>query len=93
MSIFRLILIFLCGTLFVLSGVLLSKLIHANNEEAHFRDRIEELTIKEEQLKDKFQLKQDYMRKMISDADFIEQIIRQKTGLSKPNEIIFKFDD
>ncbi|MDR3274283.1 MAG: hypothetical protein LBS87_03065 [Puniceicoccales bacterium] len=55
--------------------------------------RIEELAERQKRLSNEFELKQDYMRRMISDGDFIDQIIREKTGLSKRNEVIFKFGD
>ncbi|MDR0595576.1 MAG: hypothetical protein LBF94_02705 [Puniceicoccales bacterium] len=55
--------------------------------------RVDELTSQQNHLCEEFKLRQDYMRKMISDGEFVEQIIREKTGLSKQNEIIFKFGD
>ncbi|MDE6431793.1 MAG: septum formation initiator family protein [Opitutales bacterium] len=93
MNTFRLILIFLCMILFLLAGVLTSRLVHSNNEEHFFSRKAEELAAQDKKLNTEFQLKQDYMRKMISDSDVIEQTIREKTGLSKPNEVIFKFED
>lgn len=80
-------------SLITLNGVLLSKLVHAGNEEKFLNQKIKNLCAKEETLRSEFQLKQDYMRKMISDSAVIEHVIREKTGLSKPNEVIFEFDD
>jgi cell division protein FtsB len=54
---------------------------------------MEKLTKRLGQLSDEFKLKQDYMRRIISDEEFVEQIIREKTGFSKWNEVIFKFEN
>lgn len=89
----KIVLFILCIIFVLLSCVLFSKLTHSNNEKSYFNKKVEELTVQEKQLCDKFRLKQDYMRKMISDNNFIEQMVREKTGLSKPNEVIFKFDN
>ncbi len=93
MNAFRLILAGICTALFVLTGILLSRLMHVRNEERFFEKKVGQLADQEKQLNADFQLKQDYMRKMISDQDVIERTIREKTGLSKPNEVIIKFDD
>jgi cell division protein FtsB len=89
----RLILLFFNILFATLSCVLVSRLWHAKKQELHMLSRIEELTEKQKHLSNESELKQDYMRRMISDRDFIDQIIREKTGLSKRNEVIFKFGD
>jgi hypothetical protein len=33
------------------------------------------------------------MRKMLTDKDFMEQVIHQKTGYIKDKETVFKFED
>jgi cell division protein FtsB len=72
---------------------LISRLWHAKKQEAHMLRRVEELTGRQKHLFNEFELKQDHMRKIISDGGFVEQLIREKTGFSKKNEMIFKFED
>ncbi|MDR2435900.1 MAG: septum formation initiator family protein [Puniceicoccales bacterium] len=76
-----------------LSCILISSLWHARKQEGHMLSRIEELTNRRKHLSDEFTLKQDYMRKIANDGEFVEQLIREKTGFSKQNEIIFRFED
>ncbi len=84
---------FICIGLLSLIGLLSKRLIHAINEELYFNKKSKILNVQENKLIEEFKLKQDYMRKMICDKNFIEQIIHEKTGLCKPNEIIVKFED
>jgi cell division protein FtsB len=87
----NLVFLFFSATFASLSFVLVSRIQHAKRQEAHMLNRMESLTGQLEKLSSEFELKQDYMRRMISDEEFVEQIIREKTGLSKRNEVIFKF--
>ncbi|MDR1256046.1 MAG: septum formation initiator family protein [Puniceicoccales bacterium] len=88
------IILFFSNILFaVLACTLASALWHVKKQEAHMLSRIEVLTERQKHLCDEFALKQDYMRQMISSDEFVEQIIREKIGLSKQNEVIFKFED
>lgn len=93
MGFFKILLIGLCVVSCSLSGILLTELAHASNEERFFSKKVEILSAQESQLRATLQLKQDYMRKMICDSRVVDQVIREKTGLSKANEVIFKFDD
>ncbi|MDR0715385.1 MAG: septum formation initiator family protein [Puniceicoccales bacterium] len=93
MKLGRLILLLFNVLFATISCVLISRLWHSKKQEAYMLSRIDELTSQQNRLCEEFELKQDYMRKMISDGEFVEQIIREKTGLSKQNEIIFKFGD
>jgi cell division protein FtsB len=81
--------IFLVAT----SCALLSQLQRAKKQELCLLRQIEELTDRKKRLSDEFELKQDYMRKMISDGEFVDQIIRDITGFSRQNEVIFKFEN
>ena len=83
----------LCVLFFFTSCMLVSRILSSNRERAHIAKKIEELTVKSDRLLNEFGLKQDYMRKIISDERISDMIIREKTGLSKANEIIFKFTD
>jgi cell division protein FtsB len=91
MKLGNLVLLFSSALFAFFSFVLISRLQHAKKQEVYLLNRIEKLTDQLRCLSDEFELKQDYMRRIISDEEFVEQIIREKTGLSKQNEIIFKF--
>ncbi|MDR2721125.1 MAG: hypothetical protein LBB15_02445 [Puniceicoccales bacterium] len=72
---------------------MISSLWHAKKQEAHMLSHMEELTARQKHLSDEFELKQDYMRQMVNDGEFVDQLIREKTGFSKRNETIFKFEN
>jgi hypothetical protein len=81
------------GILILCNGKVAKDFIASKNEHHRLLAKMNFLLEKNEELGNAFVLKQDHMRKMLTDRDFIEQVICQKEGYIKPTGTILKFED
>jgi cell division protein FtsB len=86
---FTLILVAMVG----LNAKLVASLVGSIYERKDLLGRLEILEKKKQETDNQFVLKQDFMRKMLTDKDFVEQVIRRKEGYIKRTETVFKFGD
>jgi cell division protein FtsB len=68
-------------------------LTNSRKENRRLLRRIDSFSAESENIKNQFILKQDHMRKMLTDSDLLNQMVRQKEGYIKPREKLFKFED
>ena len=74
----------------VLTG---SSLRKANREYHQMNHQLQDLQAKHTEIAEEFLTKQAYMRKLLTDQAFMQQIIREKEGYIGSKESIFKFED
>ena len=55
--------------------------------------QLQDLRTKHTEVSESFLTKQAYMRKLLTDQAFVQQIIREKEGYIGSKESIFKFED
>ncbi|MDR1233229.1 MAG: hypothetical protein LBJ75_03140 [Puniceicoccales bacterium] len=89
----KVILIFVLGILSFINIKLIMSLVDTRREEARLSKKLNGLFEKRQTAENQFILKQDHMRKMLTDKDFMEQVTHQKTGYTKDKETVFKFED
>ncbi|MDR1457791.1 MAG: hypothetical protein LBI47_03025 [Puniceicoccales bacterium] len=89
----KVVLIFILGILSFINIKLIMSLIDTRREEIRLSKKLNGLFEKRQTAENQFILKQDHMRKMLTDKDFMEQITHQKTGYIKDKETVFKFED
>ncbi|MDR2776700.1 MAG: hypothetical protein LBB17_01475 [Puniceicoccales bacterium] len=87
------ILVFILGILSFINIKLIMSLIDTRREEIRLSKKLNSLIEKKQNAEDQFVLKQDHMRKMLTDKDFMEQVTHQKTGYIKDKETVVKFED
>ncbi|MDR1173579.1 MAG: hypothetical protein LBK24_02175 [Puniceicoccales bacterium] len=89
----KVILIFVLGILSFINIKLIMSLVDTRREETRLSKKLNGLFEKRQTAENQFILKQDHMRKMLTDKDFMEQVTHQKTGYIKDKETVFKFED
>ncbi len=88
--------LFLVVVFFVLAAInvnLLTSFVHAKEEQAQLKMKIAMLKDMNEIAANDFSIKQDHMRSLLNNQEFVNQVIRSKEGHVKPREKIFKFAD
>lgn len=73
---------------FALSGVIFK----TQREYAHLQERQRELEANLAHLRLQHDQREAYLRLMLSDPEFIERVARERLGLVRPDETIFRFD-
>ncbi|MDR1401721.1 MAG: hypothetical protein LBI81_02060 [Puniceicoccales bacterium] len=84
---------FIVISLLLCDAKLIVTLVNSHRENSRLLRRINLLLEKNNEVKNEFVLKQDHMRKMLTDRNFMNQVVRQKEGYIKPKEKLFKFED
>ncbi len=77
----------------VINVNLLTSFVHAKEEQAQLKMKIAMLKDMNEIAANDFSIKQDHMRSLLNNQEFVNQVIRSKEGHIKPQEKIFKFAD
>jgi cell division protein FtsB len=86
-------LIFAFAILLYANGRLASSIFSSKKEMGGLSERLNYLSERSCEAEKQFALKQDHMRKMLTDSDFVESVVRQREGYIKQNEMVFKFED
>ena len=81
------------GVLAMVNINLLMSFLHAKEEQAQLKMKIAMLKDMNEIAANDFSIKQDHMRSLLNNQEFVNQVIRHKDGHIKPQEKIFKFAD
>ncbi|MDR1432975.1 MAG: hypothetical protein LBI61_01365 [Puniceicoccales bacterium] len=72
---------------------LVIELVDAQKEHSRLRCRVRPLLEKTGEAEKQLAMKQDHMRKMLTNKDFMEQVVREKAGYIGQKEKIFRFED
>ncbi|MDR2778760.1 MAG: hypothetical protein LBB16_00520 [Puniceicoccales bacterium] len=89
----KIVLTFILGVLSFINIRLTMSLIDTRHEAIRLSKKLSDLLEKKQARESQFILKQDHMRKMLTDKDFMEQMAREKAGYIKNKETVFKFED
>lgn len=68
-------------------------LLQTYREYRHFAEREAQIEAEIVQLRAAQQYREQYLRLMLEDAEFLERVVREKLGYVGPNETVFYFDD
>jgi translation initiation factor IF-3 len=77
----------------LVNGRLATALVSASGEKNALTARLTALAERRRGTECDFVLKQDHMRRMLSDGDFVKQAIRRRERYIGEMETIFKFED
>lgn len=66
-------------------------LLRTYREYSAFKIKEAELTVQLEQKQTELRQRQEYLRMVLDDPDFIDRVIREKLGFAKPSEKVYRF--
>jgi len=81
---------------FILAGVviLFSVLLHQTYQEYQaFTAREAQLYSRLQQLQEENRSKQIYMEKLLNDPEFLERVVRERLGYSRPDDLLYRFPE
>lgn len=88
---------------FVLSilGILLAAivvgfavLLHQTKRELDtFKDKVESYEVRMAQLRQDIRIKESYLEKIRKDPEFLERVVRERLGYSKPGDLLYRFPE
>jgi len=89
----RVILLMLLGMLIVLTIFFSSLILQTYREYKTFRAREVRIEAKLTQARKEFEQKEAYMARLLEDPEFLERVVRERLGYSRPDELLFRFSD
>ncbi|PDH31090.1 MAG: septum formation initiator [Puniceicoccaceae bacterium MED-G30] len=89
----RVILWMALATLLILGVFLGSMMLQTRREYRHFIDRRAGLENRLAQAHNEFRTKEAYYARLLEDPEFLERVARERLGYSRPDEVLFRFDD
>lgn len=78
------------GVLVVFFGGMLLK---THREFQNFKDRQDRIESKFIQARKEFQEKEAYLAGLLEDPEFLERVVRERLGYSRPDELLFRFSE
>lgn len=78
------------GILVVFFGGMLLK---THREFQNFKERELRIESKLIQARKEFHEKEAYLNRLLEDPDFLERVVRERLGYSRPDELLFRFSD
>lgn len=81
------------AALFILGVFLGSMLLQTRSEYRHFIERKAGLETRLARAREEFRRKEAYFARMLEDSEFLERVARERLGYSRPDEVLFRFDD
>ena len=85
-----LMLLAMLGILLVFFGGLLLK---THREFQNFKERQDRIESKLIQARKEFEQKEAYLSRLLEDPEFLERVVRERLGYSRPDELLFRFSD
>lgn len=85
-----LILLGMLGVLVVFFGGLLLK---THREFQNFNARQDRIESKLIQARKELEQKEAYLSRLLNDPEFLERVVRERLGYSRPDELLFRFSD
>ncbi|MEN8661076.1 MAG: FtsB family cell division protein [Lentimonas sp.] len=89
----RVILLMLLGMLVVLVLFFSSLILQTYREYKNFRAREIRIEAKLTQARKEFEQKEAYLARLLEDPEFLERVVRERLGYSRPDELLFRFSD
>lgn len=89
----RVILLMLLGMLIVLVIFFSSLMLQTYREYKNFRAREVRIEAKLTQARKEFEQKEAYLARLLEDPEFLERVVRERLGYSRPDELLFRFSD
>jgi len=89
----RVILLMLLGMLVVLVIFFSSLILQTYREYKNFRVREVRIEAKLTQARKEFEQKEAYLARLLEDPEFMERVVRERLGYSRPDELLFRFSD
>ena len=89
----RVILLMLLGMLIVLVIFFSSLILQTYREYKNFRAREIMIEAKLTQARKEFEQKEAYMARLLEDPEFLERVVRERLGYSRPDELLFRFSE
>jgi cell division protein FtsB len=89
----RVILLMLLGMLIVLVIFFSSLMLQTYREYTNFRAREDRIEAKLIQARKEFEQKEAYLARLLEDPEFLERVVRERLGYSRPDELLFRFSD
>ncbi|MGJ8639284.1 MAG: FtsB family cell division protein [Opitutaceae bacterium] len=89
----RVILLMLLGMLVVLVIFFSGLILQTYREYKNFRAREVRIEAKLTQARKEFEQKEAYLGRLLEDPEFLERVVRERLGYSRPDELLFRFSD
>ena len=89
----RVLLLMLVGMLCVLVIFFGGLLLKTHREFQNFQSRQDRIELKLIQARKEFEQKEAYLARLLEDPDFLERVVRERLGYSRPDELLFRFSD
>jgi len=89
----RVLLLTLLGMLCVLVVFFGGLLLKTHREFQNFKARQDRIEAKLIQARKEFEQKEVYLARLIDDPEFLERVVRERLGYSRPDELLFRFSD
>jgi cell division protein FtsB len=68
-------------------------LLKTHREFQNFKARQDRIEAKLIQARKEFEQKEAYVTRLIDDPEFLERVVRERLGYSRPDELLFRFSD
>jgi len=89
----RVIMLMLMGMLVVLIIFFTSLILQTHREYSNFKARENRIEQKLIQARKEFEQKEAYLTRLLEDPEFMERVVRERLGYSRPDELLFRFAD
>ena len=89
----RVLLFMLLGLLCVLVIFFGGLLLNTHREFQNFKTRQDRIESKLIQARKEFEQKEAYLTRLLEDPEFLERVVRERLGYSRPDELLFRFSD
>jgi len=83
----------LLGMLLVMVIFFSSLILQTYREYKTFRAREVRIELKLTQARKEFEQKEAYLSQLLEDPEFLERVVRERLGYSRPDELLFRFSD
>jgi len=67
------------------------ELYKTRNQLAYLKTRDMEYSVRIREIEQDLSAKDEYLNKLLSDPDFLEQVVRERLGYTRPEEYIYRF--
>jgi cell division protein FtsB len=89
----RILLLMLLGMLGVLIVFFGGLLLKTHREFENFKERQNRIESKLIQARNEFVQKEAYLTRLLEDPEFLERVVRERLGYSRPDELLFRFSE
>ena len=80
----------MCSLVLVIMAIELYK---TRNQLAYLKTRDQEYATKIQQIEQDLTAKEEYLDKLLTDPIFLERVVRERLGYTRPEEWIYRFPD